>query len=223
MKNDYGQRFNVSNCYALALFSFPSSSQSSASTSSTPATSTSTGDFTGALSLSYPSYLPVKAPRCRPLETPSKPTSGNTLESAMTFVNNTQDLLCFHSTCVVQPMATSNKSTGAMEEGNQAMKLYSHPMSSCSRRVRLALNLKGLENCSFVSNQDACEISLLLSAQRVVADFVPVKISRSMISPRPSTKVLRAIKNKLLLMFSPKVNCIDGSGRQTSFQEREKL
>ncbi|KAL4577993.1 hypothetical protein LXL04_014108 [Taraxacum kok-saghyz] len=36
-------------------------------------------------------------------------------------------------------------STGAMEEGNQAMKLYSHPMSSCSRRVRLALNLKGLE------------------------------------------------------------------------------
>ncbi|KAL4584370.1 hypothetical protein LXL04_008970 [Taraxacum kok-saghyz] len=81
MKNDYGQRFNVSNCYALALFSFPSSSQSSASTSSTPATSTSTGDFTGALSLSYPSYLPVKAPRCRPLETPSKPTSGNTLEA----------------------------------------------------------------------------------------------------------------------------------------------
>ncbi|CAH1436905.1 unnamed protein product [Lactuca virosa] len=32
-----------------------------------------------------------------------------------------------------------------MEEGNQAMKLYSHPMSSCSRRVRLALNLKGLK------------------------------------------------------------------------------
>lgn len=32
-----------------------------------------------------------------------------------------------------------------MEEGNQAMKLYSHPMSSCSRRVRLALNLKGIK------------------------------------------------------------------------------
>ncbi|KAI3794509.1 hypothetical protein L1987_37141 [Smallanthus sonchifolius] len=32
-----------------------------------------------------------------------------------------------------------------MEEGNQAMKLYSHPMSSCSRRVRLALSLKGLK------------------------------------------------------------------------------
>ncbi|KAL4558089.1 hypothetical protein LXL04_036285 [Taraxacum kok-saghyz] len=30
-----------------------------------------------------------------------------------------------------------------MEEGNQAMKLYSPPMSSCSRRVHLALNLKG--------------------------------------------------------------------------------
>ncbi|KAM0021841.1 putative glutathione transferase [Helianthus debilis subsp. tardiflorus] len=32
-----------------------------------------------------------------------------------------------------------------MEEENQAMKLYSHPMSSCSRRVRLALYLKGLK------------------------------------------------------------------------------
>ncbi|XP_076887423.1 glutathione S-transferase zeta class-like [Bidens hawaiensis] len=32
-----------------------------------------------------------------------------------------------------------------MEEGNQTMKLYSHPMSSCARRVRLALGLKGLE------------------------------------------------------------------------------
>ncbi|KAI3798598.1 hypothetical protein L1987_33875 [Smallanthus sonchifolius] len=32
-----------------------------------------------------------------------------------------------------------------MEDGNQAMKLYSHPMSSCSRRVRLALSLKGLK------------------------------------------------------------------------------
>ncbi|KAI3518955.1 hypothetical protein L1887_07883 [Cichorium endivia] len=35
--------------------------------------------------------------------------------------------------------------SGVMEEGNPAMKLYSHPMSSCSRRVRLALNLKGLK------------------------------------------------------------------------------
>ncbi|KAI3704343.1 hypothetical protein L1987_74561 [Smallanthus sonchifolius] len=32
-----------------------------------------------------------------------------------------------------------------MEEVNQSMKLYSHPMSSCSRRVRLALNLKGIK------------------------------------------------------------------------------
>ncbi|KAI3747492.1 hypothetical protein L6452_09951 [Arctium lappa] len=32
-----------------------------------------------------------------------------------------------------------------MEEGNQTMKLYSHWMSSCSRRVRLALHLKGLK------------------------------------------------------------------------------
>ncbi|MFS8009633.1 putative glutathione transferase [Helianthus anomalus] len=32
-----------------------------------------------------------------------------------------------------------------MEEEIQAMKLYSHPMSSCSRRVRLALYLKGLK------------------------------------------------------------------------------
>ncbi|XP_024974765.1 glutathione S-transferase zeta class-like [Cynara cardunculus var. scolymus] len=31
------------------------------------------------------------------------------------------------------------------EEGNQTMKLYSHWMSSCSRRVRLALHLKGLK------------------------------------------------------------------------------
>ncbi|KAK9062235.1 hypothetical protein SSX86_019421 [Deinandra increscens subsp. villosa] len=33
-----------------------------------------------------------------------------------------------------------------MADGNQEMKLYSHPMSSCSRRVRLALNLKGLSS-----------------------------------------------------------------------------
>ncbi|KAI3794508.1 hypothetical protein L1987_37140 [Smallanthus sonchifolius] len=32
-----------------------------------------------------------------------------------------------------------------MEEGNPTLKLYSHPMSSCARRVRLALNLKGLK------------------------------------------------------------------------------
>ncbi|XP_071735418.1 glutathione S-transferase zeta class-like [Rutidosis leptorrhynchoides] len=32
-----------------------------------------------------------------------------------------------------------------MEVIEQKMKLYSHPFSSCSRRVRLALNLKGLD------------------------------------------------------------------------------
>ncbi|KAL8193952.1 hypothetical protein R6Q57_026194 [Mikania cordata] len=40
-----------------------------------------------------------------------------------------------------------------MEEENPAMKLYSHPMSSCARRVRLALSLKGLKyECINVNN-----------------------------------------------------------------------
>ncbi|PWA65365.1 Glutathione S-transferase/chloride channel, C-terminal [Artemisia annua] len=36
-------------------------------------------------------------------------------------------------------------SSAAMEQGSHTMKLYSSFMSSCSCRVRLALNMKGLK------------------------------------------------------------------------------
>ncbi|KVI08585.1 Glutathione S-transferase/chloride channel, C-terminal [Cynara cardunculus var. scolymus] len=78
------------------------------------------------------------------------------------------------------------------EEGNQTMKLYSHWMSSCSRRVRLALHLKGLKydciNITSVGDPELLKVNpmgyvpALVDDTTVISDSYAILLVASIVS-----------------------------------------